>query len=276
MVTNGYDPTNGLGRSDKGFVIHFVHVPTRQTCHFKSMLTAWEDTFKQDWNSYETVGRMDPIKTYKRTTRVINFSIEIPSYDVEEAAHNFEEIQKLIQMSYPTFNTSTTSGQPASNSTSANSEAGTQVQNAKIASALSPQAGASGIKTVSHMVSPPFFRVKFSNWLNDPSEDPGLSNNDAYGPHNDPNTKGSGLYGTIETVKFSPDFSNGFYGPNNLYSTAAQERSEKTLIPSLLKLDIVFNVLHTNELGYNAATGEARTPSFPYNADRINAKVKVR
>lgn len=266
-ITNGYDPTIGLGDKTTGFVIHFVHVPTRKTCHFKGMVNSWEDNFKLDWNSYETVGRMDPIKTYKRTSRIISFSLEIPSYDVDEAAHNFNEIQTLIQMTYPTFNTNTTTGQPVSTSTPANSEAGTQAQNARIGNALNPQTGASGVKTVSHMVSPPFFRIKFANWLNDPEIDLAMSMNDA---------KESGLYGTIENVKFAPDFSNGFYGPNDLYSQAAYSRTEKTLIPSLLKLDIVFNVLHTNDLGYDAASGNPRSENFPYNANRINAKVKVR
>ena len=260
------DRTNSIGNKESGFVIHFVHVPTRQTCHFKAMLTAWEDTFKQDWNSYETVGRMDPIRTYKRTSRIISFSIEIPSYDIKEAAHNFEEIQKLIQMSYPTFNTNTTTGQPVNNPTPANGEASQKAQRAKDSSIFSQQTGVTGPKIVSHMVSPPFFRVKFANWLSDPSIDTEMQHNDAIQ---------SGLYGTIETIKFSPVLDSGFYGPNNLYKSQ-KEASEKTLIPSLLKLDIVFNVLHTNELGYNATTRLPRTTSFPYNADKINAKIKVK
>lgn len=260
------DQTNAIGNSRKetGFIVHFVHVPTTSSCHFKAMLTSWDDIFKQEWSSYETVGRMDPIRTYKRTSRIIQFGIEIPSYDAKEAAHNFNEIQTLIQMSYPTFNTNTTTGQVVS-STSANSETSQKVQDAKNSAILNQQVGNSSPKTVSHMVSPPFFRVKFANWLNDPSLDPKMSNNEAMQ---------SGLYGTIETIKFTPDFSNGFYGPNNLHKDKTSPKSEQTLIPSLLKLDIVFNVLHTNDLGYSAATGEPRTPSFPYNADKIKVKVK--
>lgn len=266
-MTDLNDPTNGIGNDTNGFVIHFVHVPTRQTCHFKAMLTSWDDSFKQDWSSYETVGRMDPIRTYKRTSRTITFSLEIPSFDVKEAAHNFEEIEKLIQMSYPTFNTQTTTGQVASSQSPANSEASAKVKNAKASTTLNPQTGNNSVKTVSHMVSPPFFRIKFANWLNNPAEDFEMKTNEAVE---------SGLYGTIENIKFSPDFSNGFYGPKELYHPVKNDAQEKTLIPSLMKLDIVFNVLHTNELGYSSTTFEPRTLAYPYNASRINNKVKVR
>jgi hypothetical protein len=257
------DRTNAIGNDTNGFVIHFVHVPTRSTCHFKAMMTSWDDTFKQDWNSYETVGRMDPIKTYKRTSRVINFSLEIPSYDVKEAAHNFNEIQTLIQMSYPTFSVSNAFSSSPGASSEANSEASRAVASSRESSILNTQSN-SGNRVVSNMVSPPFFRIKFANWLNNPELDPGMSTNDAVE---------SGLYGTIENVKFTPDFTNGFYGPKDLYYPAVSQTNEKTLIPSLLKLDIVFNVLHTNDLGYNADTRAARSPNFPYNANRINNKV---
>ena len=111
------------------------------------------------------------------------------------------------------------------------------------------------------------------------SLDVDLSNNDAQGEV----TAGSGLYGTIENVKFAPDLSDagGFYGSNDLYPDRAFERPEKTLVPKLLKLDIVFNVLHTNDLGYyaNSSKPQPRTPEFPYNArqiaDRMSASSKI-
>ena len=274
------DRTIAIGNPKKsvGHIIHFVHVPTMDTCHFKAMITAWEDLFKQEWNSYDTVGRMDPIRTYKRTSRIINFTIEIPSYDSTEASFNLLQIQKLIQMSYPTFEHNVV-GAPQAATSPANSEARSQAQESKNASIFSEQKESSGPKTVSHMISPPFFKIKFSNWLNDPSKDPGMSNNDAVMHKENADTKiktdiGSGLYGTIESVKFAPDFTSGFYGANDMYDDSAATRSEKTLIPATLKLDIVFNVLHTNDLGYLATTGKARSPSFPYNADTIYNKMK--
>lgn len=226
------------------FSVEFLNVPTGATCSFKAFLTSWDDNFKQDWESYTTVGRMDPIRTYKRTSRILSFALEIPSYDAVNASYNFAQIQKLIQMSYPTFSTSTTTGQPIPNPSSAQSSAAAKVQKARETSVTSPQTGKTDLIKVSHMVSPPFFKIKFANW-----------------------TK-SGLYGTIENVKFSPDFSNGFY--------STREESSQELVPALLKLDITFNVLHTDELGYDAVSGKLRTPDFPYNANNIKRKIKVK
>jgi hypothetical protein len=263
-MANTDDRTNAIGNDTNGFVIHFVQVPTRKTCHFKAMLTAWDDNFKQDWTPYETVGRMDPIRTYKRTTRVISFSLEIPSYDIKEAAHNFSEIQTLIQMCYPTFSVTKAFSSSPNASSQANSSTSNAVSTSKQDSMLTGQANVVNTN-VSNMISPPFFRIKFSNWLNNPELDPAMNMNDAVQ---------SGLYGTIDNVKFSPDLSNGFYGPGNLYKPMNLEAAEKTLIPSLLKLDIVFNVLHTNDLGYDSDTRQPRSPNFPYNANRIKVKVE--
>lgn len=273
------DPSVGIGHKDQGFVIHFVHVATMKSCHFKAFLTSWEDNFKQDWNSYETVGRMDPIKTYKRTSRTINFSFDIPSFSKQDAAGNLNEIQTLIQMSYPTFNEYSTSGQTVTSQTQASAEAVKQKDLAQQSKLLETQTNL--VNTISHMVSPPFLRVKFSNWLNDADLDPSMSNNDAYEVHktegNSGGFGGSGLYGTIENVKFAPDLSEngGFYGPGALYTPFKADATEKTLIPKLLKLDIVFNVLHTSDLGYYASSGDARSPSFPYNANNIK-KIMVK
>jgi hypothetical protein len=276
-MSNLNDPTVAIGSKNQGFVIHFVHVPTMTSCNFKAFLTAWEDNFKQDWNSYDTVGRMDPIRTFKRTSRIINFAFDIPSADKEEAAYNLNEIQKLIQMSYPTFNQFSTLGQEQASESKTSSTPIAQKKDADTKKILDSQKNAGN--SVSHMVSPPFLRVKFSNWLNDSSLDPNMSNNDAYGsPSSKNNSGGSGLYGTIENVKFAPDLSEngGFYGPGDLYKTFNQNASEKTLIPKLLKLDITFNVLHTNDLGFYASSGQSRTPSFPYNANRILNKIQVK
>lgn len=277
-MSNLDDRTIAFGSKEQGFVIHFVHVATMASCHFKAFLTAWEDNFKQDWNSYDTVGRMDPIRTFKRTSRVITFGFDIPSADKEEAAHNLNEIQKLIQMSYPTFNQFSTLGKEQAAESKTSSTPVAQKKDADIKKVLDSQKNAGN--SVSHMVSPPFLRLKFSNWLNDPSQDPNMSNNDAYNSvHSSKNNSGgSGLYGTIENVKFAPDLSEngGFYGPGDLYNTFNENVSEKILIPKLLKLDITFNVLHTNDLGFYASSGEARTPSFPYNANRILNRIRVK
>lgn len=286
------DPTNNIGYRSRGYVIHFVHAATMATCHFKAFLTSWEDNFKQDWSSYETVGRMDPIRTYKRTSRTINFGLEIPSFGPRDASHNLKEVQTLIQMSYPTFNQYSTLGKEIASTAEAQTEATRQNEEAQLLKLTDQQrrTNLSLAGTVSHMVSPPFLRIKFANWVNDPTLDTNMSNKDAYGPDDDLSDEereskkkknerlnlGSGLFGTIENVKFSPDLNEGVYGPSILYKNIPEEMGEQILVPKLLKLDIVFNVLHTNDLGYYANTGEPRSPSYPYNANVISRNIKVK
>ena len=57
--TPNNDMTNKIGNltATSGHIVHFVHVATGRTCHFKAFLTAWEDSFKQDWTPYEKIGR---------------------------------------------------------------------------------------------------------------------------------------------------------------------------------------------------------------------------
>jgi len=276
--TPGYDPTDSIGnhkKSEKGHIIHFVHVPTNDTCHFKAFLTSWIDQFKQDWKETTTIGRMDPIRIYSRTSRQINFSLEIPSFSLEEAAFNLKQIEKLIQMSYPTFETLNLTN--ISNTSQNNSTSAGNVSNAKRQAAVdnitSEQSKPDKLiyKSISTMVSPPLFRIKFNNWLNDNSIDKSLTNNEA---------SQSGLYGTIENVKFEPNLTEGgFYSSNDLYDN--RQGKENILIPKLLKLDITFTVMHTNDLGYNNATKSPRSSGYPYGAsimlDKIkNKKIKVK
>lgn len=269
--TKGYDPTDSIGnhtKSQKGHIIHFIHVPTNDACHFKAFLTSWVDQFKQDWKETTTMGRMDPIRTYSRTSRQINFSIEIPSFSLEEAAYNLREIEKLIQMSYPTFETlnlanASNTSQNNSTSTGNATDAKRQAAVDNITSEKSKQDKLI-YKSISTMVSPPLFRIKFNNWLNDTSIDKNLTNNSA---------TQSGLYGTIENVKFEPNLTEGgFYSSNDLYDN--RQGKENILIPKLLKLEITFIVLHTNELGYNNFTNSPRSSGYPYGASNLLNKVK--
>ena len=274
----GYDPTDSIGnhsKTEKGHIIHFVHVPTNDSCHFKAFLTSWIDQFKQDWKETTTIGRMDPIRIYSRTSRQINFSLEIPSFSLEEATFNFKQIEKLIQMSYPTFETLNLTN--ASNTSQNNSTSTGDAKSAKTEAAInnitSEQSKSDKLiyKSISTMVSPPLFRIKFNNWINDTTIDANLTNNEALQ---------TGLYGTIENVKFEPNLTEGgFYSSNDLYDN--RQGKENILIPKLLKLEITFTVLHTNELGYNNSTKTPRSSAYPYGASTLlnkvkNKKIKVR
>lgn len=246
-----------------GHVIHIVHVPTNSTVHFKAFLTEWNDTFTQEWDSTTVIGRMDPIMTYKRTGRKITFGWDVPSGDFKEAAWNFVQAEKLMAMSYPTFEdagiVNADGFKDGVVSNTVTQDDALKQQN----SAINSQQNTGKKRNVSIMSSPPIFKIKFSTWLANSNNSP-ESRSDALD---------AGLYGVIESLSFSPKFTaedGGFYGGED-----AGEGYQNVLIPKKLNFTCNFTVLHTNPLGYHADTGKQRTESFPYRAQNMYNKIST-
>lgn len=63
----------------------------------------FDDSYKPEWGSYEGFGRMDPIMTYKRTTRDVTVSFNVVAENSGMALTNFANLQKLIKSLYPTY-----------------------------------------------------------------------------------------------------------------------------------------------------------------------------
>lgn len=257
-----FDPTNNFIKNienDGGYAICFTQVSTNKTVCFKAFITSWEDSFEQDWKNYATMGRMDDIKLYSKTSRTLNFAIDIPSADKEEAVGNFYCIQKLIQMTYPIFETipNTSPSNAAPNSTAGDVQSA--VNNAAQSTVTSENSGKSKVSVITQMGAPPFFMVKFANWAKN-----------ARGAFGDDE---GGLHGVIKNIKFTPEFSpesSGFYGSKSVGTTALSNM----LVPKTMKLSISMNVIHVEDLGFifNQATKqvEPRTANFPYSAQQIN------
>jgi hypothetical protein len=70
---------------------------------FKAFLKAFNDSYTSNWNETTVYARMDPIYTFQNTTRVINFEIDIPAYDVHEAVKNLQNLSRLVRMLYPSY-----------------------------------------------------------------------------------------------------------------------------------------------------------------------------
>lgn len=62
-----------------------------------------DDSYKPDWGTYDAFGRMDPIMTYKRTTRDVNLSFNVVAENATTALNNFINLQTLIKCLYPTY-----------------------------------------------------------------------------------------------------------------------------------------------------------------------------
>jgi len=97
------DPSDILKGEGKRHVIDFYHIPTGNSVEFKAWLTDFSDRFESEWSSEPTYGRMDPIQTYKHTTRTIDLAWDVVAASESEAVNNMALCQKLFKMLYPVF-----------------------------------------------------------------------------------------------------------------------------------------------------------------------------
>lgn len=95
---------------NRGFAISFEYVASRQPdgtnfrrVYFPAFLTDFKDNFASDWNDEFVLGRMDPICTFKRTTRQISIGWTIIANNVFVAQDNTLKCNQLLQMLYPEY-----------------------------------------------------------------------------------------------------------------------------------------------------------------------------
>lgn len=252
--------------SSDGHVIHFVHMPTSDTCHFKAFLTQYEDQYASQWNETEVFGRMDPISTFSRTRRKILLGWDVPAASEEEAILNLYESERLLSMLYPVYEERNL-GISSFNEIKAATDRDLDVAAEQLANGnISPEqannierniqemlASAEELRksgrTVNTMVAPPLFKVKFSNLIMD-------SNSSGYNA----DAAKAGLVCTISGLTYAPDIESGFFGggPDSFVSDGA-------LVPQTIKFSCELTIHHTHGLGYlRKNKPHKRVDSFPH------------
>jgi hypothetical protein len=63
----------------------------------------FDDIFRPEWGTYDGFGRMDPVMTYKRTSRTATLSFNVVAENSQQAQINFSSLQRLIQGLYPRY-----------------------------------------------------------------------------------------------------------------------------------------------------------------------------
>ena len=91
----------------EGQRVEITHIPSGHFVAFKAALTTFTDSFQSDWNQSFVFGRMDPIGTYKRTTRSMQIGFSVAAYGYGEAKNNLGRLSLLSQMMYPSFDSDT-------------------------------------------------------------------------------------------------------------------------------------------------------------------------
>jgi len=111
---NSFDQPGGNGKefffadgsdalANKNFIIMVTHVPSDKKIKFKAFITAFNDTFSQDWNSETVYGRADPLYNFKQTTRRISIGFKMPAASEGEAYENLVKAQQFAQFMYPNY-----------------------------------------------------------------------------------------------------------------------------------------------------------------------------
>ena len=226
---------------NQGFKFSIQHVPSGQKIEFKAFITAFNDSYSQDWNSEPVYGRADPLYNFKQTTRKISFAFKMPAASEGEAYANLAKAQKLAQFMYPNY---------------------TDVNGAKVLSQA------------------PLLRLKIMNLLQVPTgpignTNDGISLYDGYG------TGGEGVLGWFSDVTFTYNLENSdngvFQKLNSDGSRAPGTILPKTIDVSIGG----FNPIHEQLLGWQVEYekdtdkikrvyfGEGK--SFPYGAEETDS-----
>tara|TARA_R110002110_G_scaffold105438_3_gene265137 strand:+ start:778 stop:1416 length:639 start_codon:yes stop_codon:yes gene_type:complete len=86
----------------QGYVVKFVHAPTRHKVEFPALISDFTDTHSPSFGQTLGSSMHDPILTLEKTDRAISFTMTIVSASVKEARYNAQCVNLLIQMLYPT------------------------------------------------------------------------------------------------------------------------------------------------------------------------------
>ena len=95
------DGSDAMG--NRRFVVVFTHVPSGEVIKFKAFITAFNDTYAQDWGGEQVYGRADPLYNFKQTTRKISIGFKMPAASEGEAYENLTKAQRLSQFMYPNY-----------------------------------------------------------------------------------------------------------------------------------------------------------------------------
>jgi hypothetical protein len=182
---------------------------------FRCWLTKFDDSFTSEWSSEHVYGRMDPIETFKGTRRVINLGFDIMASTTREAFANQRMVAALIRGLYPTYK-------------------------------VEPVKAGSWSSSVGIIQSPPVWKLKLANLIQDSSRSPADS------------ARSQGLTGRIAGITYTPNLDEGVFTGHLL------EEYGK-IYPQSVSMDITFHVWHTHELGYTIShSPRSGFSNFPY------------
>ena len=101
MVAFSTDPSDVL--ESKGQVLEFYQTFSGANVAFKAFLKNYSETFNSAWTQSQTLGRPDPIQTFRGTSRSIQLGWVVPAFDLQDAEANLVKTSTLARMLYPEY-----------------------------------------------------------------------------------------------------------------------------------------------------------------------------
>ena len=145
--------------------IRFMHIPTKQKAKFFAIVTDIGDNFTSNWNDEDVYGRMDPISTFQNTRRSISLAFSLFSECSDDALENMKELDSLIQMHYPVYNSDLIEGKSARNRDLPDNDSDKRNSDRAKEGEMRNVPRISGDSST--ITASPLLRVQFSNWLMD-------------------------------------------------------------------------------------------------------------
>ena len=227
--------------ANRRFVITITHVPSGKNINFKAFITAFNDSYSQDWNSEPVYGRIDPLYNFKQTTRKISIGFKMPAASESEAYENLTKAQSLSQFLYPSYT------------------------------------DAGGAKIISQG---PLLRLKVMNLLQVPkgagANDDGRSLYTSYGP-GDQGVLGFCNDVTFNFNLENPD-TGVFQKPGPIAADGTGGEIDGTILPKLIEVNIGgFSPIHEQGLGwekdiFGKLYGDSDGSNFPYGAQKTESQ----
>ena len=195
------------------FFVKFEHIASGNTCKFYAILDNFQDTFSPKWNEMSAYGRMDPISTFQGTQRQIQIGFSVVSEDEFVGYANMQEVNKLINFLYPSYEgTSDFLGHP------------------------------SHFDSVGTLTAAPLLRMQFINLVSD-----------AYIDQIDLGLAGYISSPLSVNPVIEDGWIPGTRRPDPLDEPTIDPTPRGILIPRTIKLSFNYRVLHSHPLGWDGA-----------------------
>lgn len=93
--------STGAEAVGRDYRLIFVHQATGHSVEFPATIQSFSDTHAPEFSERAFAGKMDPIYQQSAVSRNIEFTFVVANGSVEEARHNRQSVNLLIQMLYP-------------------------------------------------------------------------------------------------------------------------------------------------------------------------------